>query len=282
MREHEKTYSIRTLSRCLRVSPSGYYRWRLAGPGKRELNRLMLESAIREIHEASRCRYGSPRVHAYLRRKGHRCGVDHVANIMRKAGIRGKARRRYKATTNSKHAEPASPNLVPQGMRAIRPDQIWVSDVTYIRTEEGWLYLCVFLDLFSRKVVGWSVSGFNDVELVMSAFWAALKERHPNPGFIVHSDRGGPFAAKKYRAMLQSVGAVQSMSRKGNCYDNAVCESFFHSLKVELDAHRVYEGRADARSDLFEFIEAFYNRERIHSALGFQSPEQFELLARSA
>ena len=282
MREHEKEFTVGVMSRILRVSQSGYYRWRRMGPGKRERNRALLESVIREVHQESRGRYGSPRVHAYLKRRGYRCGLEHIADIMRKAGIRGKARKRYKATTNSRHSEPASPNLVPQGMRAIGQDLIWLTDVTYIRTDEGWLYLCVFLDLFSRKVVGWSVSGFNDAELVMSALWKALKERRPRPGLIVHSDRGGPYASKRFRAMLQGIGAQQSMSRRGNCYDNAVCESFFHSLKVELDAHQVYDGRTTARSDLFEFIEAFYNRERIHSALGFQSPEQFELTARSA
>ena len=205
-----------------------------------------------------------------------------VADIMREAGIRGKARRRWKATTNSKHREPVSPNLVPQGTCAIASNLIWVTDTTFIRTAEGWLYLCVFVDLYSRKVVGWATSSRNDKELVISAFWSALKSRRPGDGLIIHSDQGSTFASRRFRALLSASKCSQSMSRRGNCFDNAVCESFFHSLKVELDGDKQYVSRVAARERLFDYIEGFYNRVRLHSALAYRSPEEFELTARSA
>jgi len=282
MREYEKQYPVRVMARVLKVSASGYYRWRDAGPGRRELNRRELETAIRGVFRDSRGRYGSPRVHDSLKKQGRRCSLTSVADIMREAGIRAKASKKYKATTNSKHREPVSPNLVPQTVRAIAPDLIWVSDVTYLRTAEGWMYLCVFLDLFSRRVVGWATSERNDTELVMLAFWRALKARRPAAGLIVHSDRGSPYASKRFRRMLAGASCVQSMSRKGNCFDNAVCESFFHSLKVELDPELLLQTRVGAQSELFSYIEGFFNTIRTHSALGYQSPAEFELKAKSA
>jgi transposase InsO family protein len=282
MHEHENEFSVPAMARVLKVSASGYYRWRDAGPGRRELHRKELERGIREIHRSSRKTYGSPRIFYRLKKCGYRCSLTSVADIMREAGIRAKASRKYKATTNSRHREAVSPNLVPQGTCAIGPDLIWLSDVTYIRTTEGWLYLCVFLDLYSRKAVGWAVSDRNNAELVMLAFWRALKVRRPGTGLIVHSDRGSQYASKRLRAMLAGAGCVQSMSRKGNCFDNAVCESFFHSLKVELDRDRRYRSRADARSELFDYIEGFYNGVRIHSALGYLSPIEYELRSKSS
>lgn len=282
MHEQETTHSVRTMARVLKVSESGYYRWRDAGPGRRELRRSALTMAVREIHRESQERYGSPRVYRTLKRRGYRCSLTSVADIMREAGIRGKARRRWKATTNSKHREPVSPNLVPQGTCAIASNLIWVTDTTFIRTAEGWLYLCVFVDLYSRKVVGWATSSRNDKELVISAFWSALKSRRPGDGLIIHSDQGSTFASKRFRALLSASKCSQSMSRRGNCFDNAVCESFFHSLKVELDGDKQYVSRVAARERLFDYIEGFYNRVRLHSALAYRSPEEFELTARSA
>jgi transposase InsO family protein len=282
MHEHEKEFPVSVMARVLKVSASGYYRWRDAGPGRRELHRRELERGIRELHRLSRKSYGSPRIFEQLKHRGYRCSLTSVADIMREAGIRAKAGKKYKATTNSKHREIVSPNLVPQGTCAIGPDLIWVSDVTYIRTTEGWLYLCVFIDLYSRKVVGWSMSDRNNTELVMLAFWRALKDRRPGVGLVVHSDRGSQYASRRFRAMLTGAGCVQSMSRKGNCFDNAVCESFFHSLKVELERDPLYQSRAEARSELFDYIEGFYNGVRIHSALGYRSPMEYELRAKSA
>lgn len=282
MHRYEKEYPVRVMARVLGVSASGYYRWRDAGPGCRELNRRELERAIREVHRNSRRSYGSPRVYKALQNQGRRCALTTVADIMREAGIRAKASKKYKATTNSKHQEVVSPNLVPQTVRAIAPDLIWVTDVTYIRTAEGWLYLCVFLDLFSRRIVGWAVSERNDSELVMLGFWRALKARRPAAGLVVHSDRGSQYASKRFRGMLAGAACVQSMSRKGNCFDNAVCESFFHSLKVELDREQRFQTRTDARTELFNYIEGFYNTVRTHSALGYRSPVEFELGVKSS
>ena len=277
MREHETKYSVRTMSRVLSVSESGYYRWRDAGPGKRAMQRAELEAAVKAVFEGTRERYGSPRVHRELRAAGKRCTVHHIADIMREAGLRAKARKKYRATTDSKHRHPIAPNLVPQRVRPIAQNLIWVTDITFVHTEEGWLYLCVVLDLFSRRVVGWSMGSRITSELAEAALLMAIRSRRPAPGLLIHSDRGSQFARGGPPRALGQFGLVQSMSRKANCWDNAVIESFFHSLKVELVHGERYQTREEARASIFEYIEVFYNRERWHSANCGATPEAFEL-----
>jgi len=232
---------------------------------------------ISEIHKGSRSIYGAPRIHETLKARGIRCGLNRVARLMKEAGIRSKVKRKFKATTNSKHDHPIAPNLLNQDFKTYSPDAIWVSDITYIWTDEGWLYLATTMDLFSRAIVGWAMDSRMKSDLVVSALDMALNARMPARGLIHHSDRGVQYAAKPFQELLTANGIVCSMSRKGNCYDNAVQESFYHTLKTELVHHEHYLTRDQARASIFDYIEVFYNRERIHSTLGYVSPLQFEL-----
>lgn len=282
MRANDQEFTIYSMSRVLQVSESGYYTWRNRGVGKRELKRKELEMAIRDLFEFSRGTYGSPRIFKQLKKKGYKCCVKHIADVMRESGIRAKAAYKYKSTTDSNHSHPVAPNLVNRGLRPIRPDLIWVSDITYIRTSEGWLYLCVFIDLYSRKVVGWSMSERMKADLVIDAFKDALQRRKPANGLIVHSDQGSQYASNKFRRLLALEGCVQSMSRRGNCWDNAVSESFFHTLKVELVHDSVFQTRNSAKLQIFEYIEVFYNRDRLHSANLYLSPNDFESIRKVA
>ena len=238
---------------------------------------------IRSIHEQSRKIYGSPRIARELRRKGLYASRQRVARIMRKHGIRAKTRRRFKVTTNSKHRHFISPNLLKQNFSAESPNRIWVSDITYIRTYEGWLYLTVILDLFNREVVGWSVSPRLTAETTsVAALEQACGRQRPDPNLIFHSDKGIQFAAVEFRKVLSRNKMIQSMSGKGNCYDNAVAESFFHTLKTELVHHEIYETRNQAKRSVLEYIEFFYNRIRLHSALDYQTPIEFKELRMAA
>lgn len=265
------------MCKLLEVSRSGYYAWRRREEADRVRENRLLLAEIRTIHEKSRKTYGAPRVHAELKRRGRGVGKNRVARLMAEDGLRGCVRRRFRPkTTDSRHELPVAKNLLEGREPTTGLDQVWAADITYIPTDEGWLYLASILDVHSRRIVGWSMKDTLRVELTLDALDMALRARRPSPGLIHHSDRGSQYAAKAYRRALEKAGALPSMSGKGNCYDNATKESFFHSLKTEL-VHRVrYRTREEARASVFEWIEAFYNRQRLHSALGYQPPVEFE------
>jgi transposase InsO family protein len=236
-----------------------------------------LKEQIKQIHQKSRNSYGSPRIHASLKHKGFNVGRHRVARLMSKLGICVQPKRKFKTTTDSNHPFPIAENVLNRNFTTQQPDQTWVADITYIATTQGWLYLAVVIDLFSRRVVGWSMAEHMRVELVLNALEAALGHRVPaDSGLLFHSDRGSQYASSDYRAALQAAGIGCSMSRKGNCWDNAVAESFFGTLKTELISSREFDTREDAKTTIVEWIEVFYNRERLHSTLNYLSPVQFE------
>jgi len=276
MSEHEGEFRVRSMCRVLNVSASGYYTWCRRGMSRRAQANAALVGRIREIHQASRRTYGSPRVHAALRLDGVKCGRKRVAHLMRCEGLVGRSpRRKYPRTTQATPDNPVAPNLLAQDFTAERPDQKWVADITYIDTAEGWLYLAPVLDLFSRKVVGWSMDSHLYSSLVEDALLMAAARRCPAPGLLHHSDRGVQYTSAAYRQLLADLHCQVSMSRTGNCYDNAVMESFFSTLKSECLIGQ-FQTRAQARTAIFEFIEVWYNRHRLHSSLGYLSPEDFE------
>jgi putative transposase len=261
----------------LEVSRSGYYAWVRRAESLRDQENRRLTNLIIEIHKKSRDTYGVPRIHAELKARGESCGKNRVARLMKTAGIRSKVRKKFRVTTtDSSHSLPVAPNLLDQCFVAARPNAIWAADITYIPTGEGWLFLASILDLFSRAIVGWSMDSTLKTSLVLGALRMALGRRRPGPGLIHHSDRGSQYASWEYQKMLDEHGILCSMSRKGNCYDNAVKESFFHTLKTELVHEAHYATRAMARASLFDYMETFYNRERRHSSLGYLTPEEFE------
>ena len=242
----------------------------------------MLSKVIAEIHEESKKRYGSPKIHGELRRRGIRCGRKRVARLMRKDGLKAKTVRKFKATTNSNHSLPVAANLLDRDFSPAEPNRAWAADITYIWTNEGWLYLAVIIDLFSRAVVGWSMSERMTRTLVMNAFTLAVNRRNPPPGLIHHSDRGSQYASADFQSLLIKYGAICSMSRKANCWDNAPVESFFGLLKRALVFHQRYQTRAQARHSIFDYIERFYNRKRIHSSLGYRTPSEVDQLKLAA
>lgn len=261
----------------LGMSASGYYAWRSRPEsGRTSANRDLLAD-IRRIHDESSGCYGSPRVHAVLRRRGRCIGRTRIERLMRNAGLRGLAALpRRTRTTDSRHRYPIAPNRLGRNFMASAPNQIWLADLTYIPTGEGWLYLAAILDMHNRKIVGWSMHETLHTEIALEALDMAIERQQPAPGLIHHSDRGIQYAAEAYRVMLAQSGITPSMSRKGDCLDNAPMESFFHTLKTERVHHRLYATRAQARYDLFGYIEGFYNSRRLHSALGYISPAEME------
>ena len=274
-------FSLLSLCENLEVSPSGYYDWlnRRSRPGPRELEDQVLAKKIKELHAQSRQTYGSPRLRHELVKKGHRHGRSRIARIMRQEGLCGRQKGRYRVqTTDSNHDHPIAPNRLAEAPKPAAPNQIWVTDITYIQTREGWLYLAGVLDLHSRKMVGWAMGGHIDTALVLGALNMALLHRKPPAGLLCHSDRGVQYASGDYRQALAQAGLVASMSRKGNCYDNASMESFWSTLKMELVYRRDFATRDQARTEIFDFIEVFYNRRRSHSAINFLSPVDFETL----
>lgn len=261
----------------LEVRRSGFYRWlvRVNSPRDGE-NRMILEK-IRAIHaDSKRKAYGSPRIKKELEKEGIKVGKNRVARLMKTHGIAAIQAKAYKAQSKVVPDETASPNLLGQNFRVEKPNQTWVTDITYIRTKRGWIYLCVFLDLYSRKVVGWSVGINMKTELVLRAFRMAVGNRRPSEGLIIHSDRGSQYGSEAYRMILNRNRFRQSMSRKGNCWDNACIESFFHSMKYEYLLQFILEGLEDAQWLCFKYIDAFYNTGRLHSYLGYVSPDAFE------
>lgn len=276
IKSQEGTCSVKTMCRRLEVRRSGYYAWKRRPPGESEAEAKRLDEAIRRQFETHKGRYGSPRVMEELAAEGWRVSRSRVAKRMRVLGLKARAAKKYKATTQSKHSLPVAPNRLEQDFTASAPNQKWVSDITYLWTSEGWLYLAVVLDLYSRAVVGWSMSERITRGLVMQALTMAVWQRRPKAGLIVHSDRGSQYASNDYQCLLEGHGFLCSMSRKGDCYDNAVMESFFHSLKVEQIHGPRYATREEAKADVFEYIESYYNRQRRHSTLNYLSPCDFE------
>ncbi len=264
------------MCRALKVSPSGYYAWKVRSPSKRAIFDRYLVSRIREIHRDSQENYGSIKTWQALKSLGIACGKNRIARLRRIHGIQTKRRKRFKVTTISKNTEWIAPNLLNRCFHASRPNQIWVGDVTFIATRAGWLYLAILLDLYSRKVIGWAMSELINKELVINALSMALERRKPDAGLIHHTDRGSIYGSDAYRRRLEQSGLIPSMSRKGDCYDNAVAESFFSTLKNELLYGQRFVSREHARSEIFKFLEIFYNRQRIHQSLNYVTPEMAE------
>jgi len=275
--QHRDEYPVARMCRELDVSRSGYYAWRKREPSKRSLEDQRLTVHIKAIFAASHRTYGSPRIHAELKAQGIPCGRNRAARLMRKEGLLAiQTKPRRVRTTNSNHKYPIAPNLLDRQFTADAPRKKWVADITYIRTGEGWLFLAVIEDLFSRRIVGWAMDSTLESTLVERALEMALTAGPCSPGLLHHSDRGSQYADHGYREIMETNGIVVSMSRTGNCYDNAAMESFFSSLKREWVNHRSYATRAEAKTDVFYYIELFYNRKRLHSTLGYMSPVQFE------
>jgi len=281
--DHRAQYPVTLMCRVLEVVRSGYYQWRTQPLSTRKMADLLLLMHIQDIFTESRETYGSYRIQAELAEQGLRCSRKRVARLMRQSNLTPKTVRLFRViTTDSNHNLPVAPNRLNQEFTADRPDQIWLTDITYVPTAEGWLYLAVVLDLYSRRIVGWAMGDSLHRQLVIEALQMALTARQPPPGLLHHSDRGSQYASDDYQALLTQAGMVGSMSRRGNCYDNAPVESFFATLKTELVFHQQYAIRAEARLDIFEYIEVFYNRFRRHSALGYKSPVKFEALPLGA
>lgn len=273
--DHRDEFPVRVMCGTLGVSASGYYAWRGRPESRRAVANRQLLAEVRRVHERHRGRYGSPRVHAALRAEGFCAG--RVARLMRH-GLRAAAARRFRpATTDSRHGLPVAPDLLGQTFQVAEPNRVWLADITYVPTGEGWLYLAAVLDLGTRKVVGWAMRDRLRAELATSALIMAIQRQRPAVGLVQHSDRGSQYASRDYRDLLAAAGMQQSMSRKGCCHDNAPMESFFHTLKAELVHRTRFETRDQARRELFSYIGAYYNRQRAHSALGYLIPEQAEL-----
>ena len=275
-------FPIRAMCRTLEVSPAGYYGWQTRPLGARATDDRRLASEVERAHQASRGVYGSPRIARELRGLGRAVSTKRIARIMRENGLVGRRRRRYKATTDSRNNTNVAPNLLGREFVRNKPNEVWVTDVTAVFTATGWLYLAAILDLFSRTVVGWATSATNDTALALVALNRAVGQRRPEPGLIHHSDRGSPYASHDYVKRLDELGIVPSMSRKGNCWDNAVAESFFASLKTEHLDHERYPNFPAAHRAIEDYIDNFYNPLRRHSTLGYLSPDEFELRAELA
>ena len=269
-------FPVRRLCRTLQVSRAGFYAWHTRPPAPRAQADERLGLEIAAIHAESRQRYGSPRVHAELADRGCRTSRKRVARLMRGRGLAARRRRRFRVTTHSRHPFPIAPNVLARQFQRAAPDQAWVTDITYIPTGEGWLYLAVIVDLCSRFAVGWAMSERVTDDLTLAALGMALARRRPAAGLVHHSDRGSQYASGDYQRVLAQHGIVCSMSRRGDCWDNAVAESFFATVKVELVHDAAWATRAAARIELFEYLELFYNGQRRHSALGYLSPRAFE------
>lgn len=277
MKENRLIFPIKKMAPVLKISRSRYYKWLKNPVSSRSVDDDMYKILIEQIFDNMKKRYGSPRIHSELRSMGYRLSKKRVARLMKEKGLEARPKRHFKTTTNSHHDNAVAPNLLMQDFTSSGPNKVWASDITYIRTQEGWLYLCVIIDLYSRKVVGWSFSKHIDTALVCASLRMALLQRSPMDGLIFHSDRGVQYTAKAFRKLTLRNNIQQSMSSKGNCYDNACVESFFAQLKLEEVYNTTYKARNDARVKIFEYIATFYNRIRRHSALDYVSPDEYEL-----
>jgi putative transposase len=279
IRDHQAQWPVRLLCQVLEVAPGGFYAWRGRSPSARQHQRDALVVQIKAVHQEMKARYGSPRLHAELVARGQSCCENTVAQLMRTHGIAAKTVRKFRATTDSNHDRPVAANVLDRQFEPAAANQAWTADITYIPTREGWLYLAAVEDLDSRQIVGWAMAERIDSRLVVDALAMAVHRRCPGAGLVAHSDRGSQYASDHYQRLLAKEGITCSMSRRGNCWDNAPMESFFASLKKELVHHEDYQTRAEARTSVFEYIEVFYNRVRRHSALGYKSPTEYELAA---
>ena len=277
IKEESSRFSLGLMCRLLSVSTSGYYNWRSRKPSRREEENRQLANKIKAIFDDEKSRSGALRITQRLNNEGTPVGRHRVAKIMRSNGWRARAAKKFKATTNSNHQLPVAPNLLQQNFSANRPNEKWVSDITYIWTEEGWLYLAVVMDLCSRKVVGWALCERMTKQLVIDALQMAIWSRKPPRGLVLHSDRGSQYCSHDYQKLLTLHGIVCSMSKRGDCYDNASMESWNHSFKVEAIHGEKFSTRAIAKNHVFEYIEIYYNRKRLHSMIGYKSPELFEV-----
>jgi putative transposase len=277
--QNQGEFPVRVMCRVLRVSQSGYYAWRKRPPSARQVADDHLSHQIRQIFREGRGVYGSPRVHATLHQDGIRCGRKRVARLMRRAGLRVCGKPRHVRTTDSQHSHPIAPNVLARNFTAGRPNEKWVADITGVWTQHGWLYLAGIVDCYSRLLVGWAMSPLRDEALVTAALQMALGRRQISANLIHHSDRGSQYTSSTYHALLADHGITLSMSRKGNCWDNALMESVWGTLKAECVERHQFATHRQAQTILFEYIEVFYNRQRLHSALGYHSPADFEQLA---
>jgi len=273
---HQQDWPVRVMCDALEVSPAGYYAWLRRPPSFQEERREALLVLIQGLHAQAKQCYGSPRVHAALAARGEACSVNTVAKLMRDNGIRAKSARKFRCTTDSNHPLPVADNLLDRQFDPEGPNESWVADITYISTRAGWLYLAIVEDLYSRRVVGWSMAEHMESRLVVDALEMAVQRRLPGEGLVAHSDRGSQYASDHYQRLLGKHGIACSMSGVGQCWDNAPAESFFASLKKELTHHEDYQTRAEARTSIFEYIEVFYNQQRLHSSLGYVTPAAYE------
>ena len=276
---HRSEHRVSTMCHVLKASRGGYYDWLSRLPSARIKADQDLLPEIKRIYETSRRNYGDRKAWKVLNAEGFACGKHRVTRLRREAGIESKRMRRFRVSTENRQTKPGMPDLVKQQFQSDQPNRIWVTDFTFVRTRAGWLYLAVMLDLFSRKVVGWNMSDKADVELTLGALNMAVAQRRPKPGLIHHSDQGSQYTAGNYQSALKKRGMLPSMSRKGSPHDNAVAESFFSNLKNELIHHRSFRTKEQARMEIFDYIEVFYNRQRIHQTLGDVSPAAFEMAA---
>lgn len=274
--EHRNEFPVTVMCKVLMVSTSGYYAWLKREPSTRAQQDQNLVEKARQIHKASGRRYGSPRVYRQMKAQGIEVGRNRVARLMRENGIRVRPKRRFRRTTDSNHSYPIADNIVNRNFDVKTPDRLWAGDITYIWTSQGWLYLAVILDLFSRRVVGWSLADHMRTEMVLSALRMALGQRIAHRGMIYHSDRGSQYASGDYREVLKAYGIECSMSRKADCWDNAVIESFFATIKKELIYQQQWSTHQEVRLAITEYIEVFYNRKRLHSYLNYMSPVDYE------
>ena len=282
IKDHSGQFPTVAMCRVLGVSTSGYYHWMDRPISARSSRHERILEAIKKIHTGVRRAYGYRRVYGQLALDGINCSKSAVCYLMHKNGIKARKKRIFAPSTDSRHDLPISPNLLKRNFDVSGSNRYWVGDITYIPTDEGWLYLSVVIDLFNRGVAGWSMSDRMTKSLATDAQQMAIRSRRPGAGLIMHTDRGSQYASGKFRRLLEGNGMLSSMSRRGDCWDNAVAESFFKTLKTELTYWRKYRTREEARRDIFEYIEVFYNRERLHSKLGYRSPAEYELAASAA
>jgi transposase InsO family protein len=282
VQEHRETFRVGMMCRVLKVSRSGYYAWRRREPSLREVEDQHHAKAIRDAHRESRGTYGSPRIYVALREAGTPCGKHRVARIMREEGLRGRAARRFRSVSTKRSESVAPPNRLAGDFTASRPDEVWVGDLTQVRTREGWLFLAILLDLFSRKIVGHATANQPHQELALEALAMAVAARRPPAGLLHHTDRGGQYLSTEYQDQLDRHGMIASMSRPGRCEENAVAESFFHTLKAEWIYHFDFTTREQARLAIFDYVEGFYNPSRLHSTLGYRSPDDYEKMTAAA
>jgi len=278
IKDHRNEFPVTRMCKVLNVSPSGYYVWRKRPISEREMANRELYKKIKVVYNENHGVYGSPRIYRELKKQGVACSENRVARLMRLRGLKAKQSKCYKVTTKRNKAHPVAPNLLKQDFVADWPNQKWLTDITYIPTQEGWLYLAVVLDLFSRRIIGWAMSDRMTSDLTMDALKMAIRQRRPEISLIHHSDQGSQYTDGEYQQLLKDWGIQVSMNGAGNWYDNAPMESFFGSLKSEWVHHHTYRTRDEARADIFYYIESFYNRRRLHSSLDYISPETYEQL----